>query len=158
MMPSIYSGNKPFSECTRDAAGIQNCPRSLPFSMPTWLCGHSLGMWCCPPNQRCRGSGKSLNHGATAAEGVREDASGMYRPCMIEMHHMGHSEAHWSTHTPSQRAMKVLSRSCSHADCSECLHIWMPTAWRVHCVECSFREFIDGMMRNSPKPKLAFPK
>ena len=44
MMPSIYSGIELFSECTRDAAGIQNCPRSLPFSMPTWLRGHRLGM------------------------------------------------------------------------------------------------------------------
>ena len=78
MMPSIYSGNEVFSECTRDAAGIQICPQSLPFSMPTWLRGHRLGTWCYPPNQKCRGSGESLNHGATAVEGVRKDATGMY--------------------------------------------------------------------------------
>ena len=87
-----------------------------------------------------------------------EDATGMHGPCMIEMHHMGHSEARWSTHTPSQRAMKVLSQSCSHADSSDCLHIWMPAAWRVHYEVCWVPEFIDGMMRNLLEPILAFPK
>ena len=60
--------------------------------------------------------------------------------------------------TTSQRAMKVLSQSCSHAKCSACLHIWMPTAWRVYYEVRWIPDFIDGMMRNLLEPILAFPK
>ena len=35
---------------------------------------------------------------------------------------------------------------------------WMHAAWRVHSEKTALHEYIDGMMRNSPEPILAFPK
>ena len=150
----------------------QQHPSSLPRQL--WhhdsAIYHSLGTSDCVDSTTCLVCGHTAMLACCMA--VSTDSFGclLHRECTVKRLQylnisMASSETHrhpdWCSQNniiTAQRAMKVLSQSCSHADCSDCLYIWMPAAWRVHYEVCWAPEFIDGMMRNLLQPRLAFPK